>query len=583
MAEKRDKKSEGKDEVTLANPILVIDDEKDIRDLVAFTLLRMKEKADTADGVADAKAKIDSRPYSLILTDMRMPDGNGMEILEYVRKEKKQDTPIAVITAFAKTEQAVGAMKLGAFDYIQKPITIAHLRNLVESARAWEQVRESGVGLGDEEGDDEGAPGSPEAGEAESRDGSSPDAPKKRGRSGKKSAFPRLLGRSAPMQKVKEVIGRIARANIPIYVTGESGTGKEQAARTIHELSHRAKGNFVPVNCGAIPESLMESEFFGYLKGSFTGANADKDGFFQAADGGTLFLDEVADLPLHMQVKLLRAIQEKAVRKIGDQREMPVDVRIVCATHKNLEKEVAEGRFRQDLYFRLNIVSIHMPSLREMLDDLPTFIEGLLSKTSPSRKLKLSDGAMEALKGYAFPGNFRELENIIQRACVLCQGETIEVSHLQLDKMSPLGASADDFESKLWAAGSDKKNEEKNKRRESEPGPAPALNARKRGRAGKADRASDAGDKKEPKEKVGSEHAVDSPDRNPTLRVSREFVLGEDSLEDFLDEVEKSLVEFSLGQSPEGLVGAARNLFISPSSLRNRIRRLKVDWDGDEE
>lgn len=383
----------------LQDPVLVVDDEADIRDLMEMTLMKMGLRVQTAVGVEDAKDKLDNNDYSLVLTDMRMPDGSGLEVVQYI-DELMLDTPVAVITAFGNADQAVEALNAGAFDYLQKPITLSQLRSLVKSAVSVSNSTDEIAQPPTEK------PSAPVA--AAFNKPKTPPKPPKRDLSGSVSVpeslrsmkerfatgeiamranedvpelggeedMPRLLGSSPQMVEVRHLIRRLARSGVPVYISGESGTGKEQAARTIHELSDRADKPFIAVNCGAIPENLMESEFFGYKKGSFTGADQDRLGFFQHADGGTLFLDEVADLPLAMQVKLLRAIQEKAVRRIGDARETFVDVRIICATHKNLEALVDSGAFRQDLYYRLNVVTLHMPPLREMREDLGALTVG---------------------------------------------------------------------------------------------------------------------------------------------------------------------------------------------------------------
>ncbi len=433
----------------LQEPVLVVDDEADIRDLMEMTLMKMGLHVDTAAGVEEAKDKLDNNDYSLVLTDMRMPDGSGLEVVQYI-DELMLDTPVAVITAFGNADQAVEALKAGAFDYLQKPITLSQLRSLVKSAVSVsdntaeptpsEKVKSQPAPVSAALYKPEPQPAKPvvtppksvqsefnrpltvpeglnSLKERFSAGSINPalqqDAPVLEG----EDDMPRLLGTSPQMVEVRHLIRRLARSLVPVYISGESGTGKEQAARTIHELSDRADKPFIAVNCGAIPENLMESEFFGYKKGSFTGADQDRLGFFQHADGGTLFLDEVADLPLAMQVKLLRAIQEKAVRRIGDARETFVDVRIICATHKNLEALVESGAFRQDLYYRLNVVSLHMPPLREMREDLGALILYLLYKhRHGNQTYKLSPKAQEALLHYSYPGNFRELENILERA-----------------------------------------------------------------------------------------------------------------------------------------------------------------------
>jgi two-component system response regulator PilR (NtrC family) len=340
--------------------------------------------------------------YHLCLTDMRLPDGDGLKLLEHVSKHYTA-TPVAVITAHGSAENAVAALKAGAFDYLAKPVSLNQLRALVRSAlnlpRPSQQRKP-----GDKEAD---------AGD-----------------------FPVLLGDSALMQQTRQMIDKLARSQAPIHISGESGSGKELAARLMHLKGPRHEAPFVPVNCGAIPENLMESEFFGYKKGAFTGAEQDKAGFFQAANGGTLFLDEVADLPIQMQVKLLRAIQEKKVRKVGSTGEENVDVRIISATHRHLADAVKDGKFRQDLYYRLNVIELRMPALRELRGDIPVLAREILRKSAAEdgagKVPKLSPAALTALQEYQFPGNVRELENIVERAIALCSGEQIEKQDLQL-------------------------------------------------------------------------------------------------------------------------------------------------------
>lgn len=369
--------------------VLVVDDEPDIRELIDLTLSRMGLAADCAASVSEAKDYLAEGGYQLCLTDMRLPDGDGLDLVRHI-SERHSQTPVAVITAFGSTENAVAALKAGAFDYLAKPVGLEQLRALVKSALSL-----------------------PDKGERE-------------------SPLHALIGESAAMQQVRATIEKLARSQAPIYISGESGSGKELAARLIHTQSARSVGPFVPVNCGAIPENLMESEFFGYRKGAFTGADSDRDGFFQAASGGTLFLDEVADLPLPMQVKLLRAIQEKRVRKVGSAVEEPVDVRVICATHKNLRECVDKGCFRQDLYYRLNVIELRMPPLRERLEDIGPLVEAILARLCGSAGPRLSDAALKALEQYPFPGNVRELENILERATALASSDQIEPDDLGL-------------------------------------------------------------------------------------------------------------------------------------------------------
>jgi len=373
--------------------ILIVDDEDDLRELLEITLIKMGLDVDSAPTLAAARAFYAAHDYALVLTDMRLPDGLGLELVRDVAASGKQ-TPIAVITAYGSADNAVIALKAGAFDYVSKPVVLDELRLLVQSALRL------------------------------------PSAPAKRDAPGARS---RLIGDSAVMQALRAQIDRLARSMAPIAITGESGSGKELAAREIHAQSARAAQPFIAVNCGAIPEALMEAEFFGYRKGAFTGAVDERDGFFQAAHGGTLMLDEVADLPLAMQVKLLRAIQERRVRKIGATAEEAVDVRIISATHKDLEQCVAQGAFRQDLFYRLNVIELGLPALRERLGDLDVLTDGILTRLAgPGPRAVLGDGVLVALRAYAFPGNVRELENVLERALAYADNGVIEVGDLAL-------------------------------------------------------------------------------------------------------------------------------------------------------
>jgi two-component system response regulator PilR (NtrC family) len=383
---------------------LVVDDERDIRELLVLTLGRMGLRVDTAADLSSARAQLAQASYDLCLTDMRLPDGSGQELIELI-SQRYADTPVAMITAFGNVEAAVNALKAGAFDFVTKPVDLAVLRRLVQHA----------LGLN------------------EQRRTASP-------------ASARLLGESPRMQQLRQTIGRVARSQAPVYITGESGVGKELVARLIHEQGSRAAGAFVPVNCGAIPSELMESELFGHKKGSFTGAHADKEGLFQAAQGGTLFLDEVAELPLHMQVKLLRVIQEKTVRPVGAPAELPVDVRILAATHKNLGRLVEDGKFRHDLYYRINVIELQVPPLRQRREDIAPIAATILQRLAAGQPdaPMLSEEAEAALTAYPFPGNVRELENILERAVALCEGQRIEVADLYLPQVDSLiGQEAD--------------------------------------------------------------------------------------------------------------------------------------------
>ncbi len=373
---------------------LVVDDEADIRELLDMTLARMGLAADCAASVGEAKRLLAEDTYQVCLTDMRLPDGDGLELVRFVG-EKFPELPVAVITAHGSMENAVAALKAGAFDYLSKPVSLEQLRVLIRSALDLP------------------------SGAAQSRTGETPQ----------------LLGESPAVAQVRSLIERVGRSQAPVYISGESGSGKELAARQIHDRSSRAERPFVPVNCGAIPENLVESEFFGYRKGAFTGAEADRSGFFQAADGGTLFLDEVADLPLTMQVKLLRAIQEKRVRKVGATTEEAVDVRIICATHQNLKALVEQGRFRQDLFYRLNVIEIRMPALRECREDIPlltSHILGRLAQAAGREPPAVTAAALRTLESYPFPGNVRELENTLERAMALLVDDRIDAPDLSL-------------------------------------------------------------------------------------------------------------------------------------------------------
>jgi len=399
---------------------LIVDDEPDILDLLSITLGRMHIEVSTAPDYSSAVRQLGSGRFDLVLTDMRLPDGDGIDLVEWIQSHRP-GVPVAVITAHGNVEAAVRALKLGAFDFISKPLDLGALRKLITAT----------LKLGQDNIEE----------------------------TTRRSSL-KLLGNSKPMQQLRQMIAKVARSQAPVHISGDSGTGKELVARLIHESGPRSDGPFVPVNCGAIPSELMESELFGHKKGSFTGAVTDKEGLIRSAEGGTLFLDEVADLPLHMQVKLLRVIQEKAVRPVGETREVPVDVRILSATHRKLDELVKAGRFREDLYYRINVIELQVPSLRERLDDVPLLVDVLLYRVSRQIGVPepaISDEAMDKLLSYSYPGNVRELENILERAVTLCSDNRVAPEDIQLKQGAvavelpavPAEAAADGLEGQL--------------------------------------------------------------------------------------------------------------------------------------
>lgn len=400
---------------------LVIDDEPDIRELLEITLNRMNIRTICAENIASAKLLLAQNKFDLCLTDMKLPDGNGLDLVDYIQKSATP-IPVAVITAHGNMDIAIKAMKTGAFDFLSKPVDLTVLRHLVNNAlKLSEQSHQN-------------------------KD---------------RRTRHTLLGDSQLMRDIRTKIEKVARSQAPVYISGESGSGKELVAKLIHKQSPRHDAPFIAVNCGAIPHELMESEFFGHKKGSFTGATADKKGLFQAADGGTLFLDEVADLPLSLQVKLLRAIQEKKIRVLGEQQETAINVRLLSATHKNLNQMVEDGEFRQDLYYRINVIELITPPLRDRASDIPELAEHLLSNLSKNNNQQqptLSEHAITALKHYHFPGNVRELENILERALALYDGNIIEQEDLNLsvntdlpnaEKFDPSKTSLEDYLEKI--------------------------------------------------------------------------------------------------------------------------------------
>ncbi len=383
-----------KQQAMMQPTVLIIDDEPDILELLELTLGRMSLQTRSAKTMGEALNLLQSHHFDLCLTDMRLPDGDGLSIVRHIQQHFTS-TPVAMITAYGSLDTAISALKAGAFDFLTKPVDLARLRELVSTALRL-------------------------------RDSQTEPGPK---------AQDPILGISPPIERLRNQISKLARSQAPLYISGESGSGKELVARRIHALSPRAEQPFVPVNCGAIPSELMESEFFGHRKGSFSGAVADKPGLFQAANHGTLFLDEVADLPMAMQVKLLRAIQEKAVRAVGSQHEEAVDVRLLCATHKDLANEVAQGRFRQDLFYRINVIELQVPPLRARREDLPLLVRSILSRLAERANRPapaVTEAGMERLLNYRFPGNVRELENALERAFTLCEGQQIDANDLWL-------------------------------------------------------------------------------------------------------------------------------------------------------
>lgn len=492
---------------------LVVDDETDIRELVVLTLERMGIHAESASNVTDAKHMLHSFSYDLCLTDMRLPDGLGLELVQHINAQFP-GLPVAVITAYGSAENAVSALKAGAFDYITKPISLKQLRPLVESALKLSSQKESnGANTVD------------------------------------------LIGGSPAMSYVRTMIAKLARSQAPVYISGESGSGKELAARLIHQNSSRKDQAFIAVNCGAIPENLMESEFFGYKKGAFTGAIQDTQGLFQAANGGTLFLDEVADLPLAMQVKLLRAIQEKKVRVVGSTVEETVDVRIISATHKNLNAMMEKGEFRQDLYYRLNVIQLKMPSLRERPEDIPELTERLLGKLCQNQSISKPGIAPDAkvyIQQLQFHGNVRELENMLERALALCDGTTIAIEDLSLEDMP--AAPVSDRPVMPWETPVSE---------DRIAAPASALQYN---------------------------DAMPPVPSTPAAAAGNTMLPMDVSLSDYLEDIEKRTILQALEKTNNNKTAAAKLLGISFRTLRYRLSKLGLskeqdieDTDGEEE
>ncbi|MCB1842723.1 MAG: sigma-54-dependent Fis family transcriptional regulator [Halioglobus sp.] len=389
----------------MTQTVLIVDDEPDIRELLDITLSRMGLETHSAANLREAMSMVASLQPDLCLTDMRLPDGNGISLIEHIQKDHP-NIPVAMITAHGSVEAAIAALKAGAFDFISKPIELDNLRRLVSAALQLDMDTSRAENAVDQE----------------------------------------LIGQAPAIQTLRQQISKLARSQAPVHIHGESGSGKEVVARLIHNNGPRGAGAFVAVNCGAIPPELMESELFGHVKGSFTGATHDKLGLFQAASGGTLFLDEVADLPLPMQVKLLRAIQEKTVRPVGAAQEEATDIRLLSATHKDLAAEVDAGRFRKDLYYRINVIDVKVPSLRERLQDLPALTDSILEKIGKQEgrsRAFLEPSALDALSEYRFPGNVRELENMLERALALSDGAHITADDLQFSSASTPATEAE--------------------------------------------------------------------------------------------------------------------------------------------
>ena len=463
---------------------LIVDDEPDIRELLEITLGRMDIDTASAADIASARQLLTDEAFDLCLTDMHLPDGDGLDLVHHVAKERP-GLPIAVITAFGSMDTAIAALKAGAFDFVQKPVDLEQLRNLVDTALKLSAITSRAANLDTS-----------------------------------------LTGDSDAVQALRGQIAKLARSQAPIYVSGESGSGKEIVARLIHEQGPRADQPFVPVNCGAIPSELMESEFFGHKKGSFTGAVADKEGLFQAAHGGTLFLDEVADLPLPMQVKLLRAIQEKAVRPVGSEHELTINVRILSATHQDLAARVEAGSFRQDLYYRLNVIELPVPSLRERAGDIPLFAAQILERLSQDYQQsapEISDTAMTALQQYPFPGNVRELENVLERAFTLCENDRIEPEDLNLGDSS-------------------------------QPPPVEATAALA--------------------ETVAADPAASS---TPSAEPPDPVLAPGQSLEEYLESIERKVITDALEKTRWNKTAAAKDLGITFRALRYRLKKLELE------
>lgn len=511
---------------------LIVDDEPDIRELLEITLGRMDIATRSAADVRSAKSLLEEQDFDFCLTDMNLPDGNGIELVQYISAQRP-GMPVAMITAHGSMDSAVEALKAGAFDFVSKPVNLDLLRSLVDTALNLKPLE---------------SPSETEAG--------------------------RLLGKTSAMVLLRKQISKLARSQAPIYISGESGSGKELVARSIHDDGPRAEGPFIPVNCGAIPSELMESEFFGHTKGSFTGAISDKEGLFQAASGGTLFLDEVADLPLPMQVKLLRGIQEKAIRPIGSQQEVSVDVRILSATHKDLVSEVERGTFRQDLFYRINVIELSVPSLRERVDDIPILAEELLGRVADEyqmEKPKISPEALAALKTYPFPGNVRELENVLERAITLCEGDTIKLEDLQLNpaavaptiKAAASVAMASDPESRETGSFSEASNTSFDS--SIDPSSDTSIDPSIDKAPGNDAATSDA----ESLESTSAQQGANS--------LGASLPEHEESLDSYLENIEKNVIVDALEATRWNKTAAAKKLGITFRALRYKLKKLGLE------
>lgn len=533
---------------------LIIDDEVDLCRLMQITLTKMGITSDVAYDVKTAKECLAHNVYDFCLTDLALPDGSGMEIVKLVADTT--DTPVAVITAHGNEAVAIEALKLGAFDFVNKPLELPRLRALVESAlKATADIRANA------------APVTPDPTPTNSNPAPAPKVKN----SDDELLDKRLIGDSAPMQQLRATMKKLARSQAPVFLWGGSGTGKEVVSRLIHDLSPRRDGSFVPVNCGAIPSELMESEFFGHKKGSFTGATSDKIGLFQQADGGTLFLDEVADLPLAMQVKLLRAIQEKTVRAIGDTKEVPVDIRIICATHKDLAALVQKGEFRQDLFYRINVIEVKLPALNERRDDIPMLARHFLALIAQDWQLDaltLTDAAIMALSQHNFKGNVRELRNILERAVTLSDSQEIDAHHLMLgdDDVEVLSFddSMTDFSADLSVEGFRSPYQDT---RFVSASPTIERPVTKQGLS----------------INIGATTATSFGQKSEESPAPSNSTLPQEGLEAYLSEQEKQLISTALVRSHGNKTQAAKLLGMTFRQLRYRMDKLGLGSEGDEE